>query len=92
MTVDKVPGDQVNIHKLQKFSRVTASSVDAAHPPGNVRAMNVRLAWQPDMKAAGDQSLTLTFAKPISAAETPSITTQVYFGTDPKKYINVRIF
>ena len=76
-----MPGDQVNIHKLQKFSRVTASSVDAAHPPGNVRAMNVRLAWQPDMKAAGDQSLTLTFAKPISAAETPSITTQVYFGT-----------
>ena len=81
VTVDKVPGDQVNIHKLQKFSRVTASSVDAAHPPGNVRAMNVRLAWQPDMKAAGDQSLTLTFAKPISAAETPAITTQVYFGT-----------
>jgi hypothetical protein len=81
VTVDKVPGDQVNIHKLQKFSRVTASSVDATHPPGNVRAMNVRLAWQPDMKAGGDQSLTLTFAKPINAAETPSITTQVYFGT-----------
>jgi hypothetical protein len=81
VTVDKVPGDQVNIHKLQKFSRVTASSFDPAHPPGNVRAMNQRIAWQPDMKAAGDQSLTLTFAKPISAAETPSITTQVYFGT-----------
>ena len=81
VTVDKVPGDQVNIHKLQKFSRVTASSFDPAHPPANVRAMNQRLAWQPDMKDAGDQSLTLTFAKPITAAETPSITTQVYFGT-----------
>ncbi|NBX34632.1 DUF1549 domain-containing protein, partial [bacterium] len=40
VTVDKVPGDQVNIHKLQKFSRVTASSFDPAHPPANVRAMN----------------------------------------------------
>ena len=44
VTVDKVPGDQVNIHKLQKFSRVTASSFDPAHPPGNVRAMNQRIA------------------------------------------------
>jgi hypothetical protein len=81
VTVDKVAGDQVNIHKLQKFSRVTASSFEPANPPANVRAMNPRLAWQPDMKASGDQSLTLTFAKPIHASETPSITTQVYFGT-----------
>ena len=81
VTIDKVPGDQVNIHKLQKFSRVTASSFDPAQPPANVRAMSQRLAWQPDMKAAGDQSLTLTLAKPINAAETPAITTQVYFGT-----------
>jgi hypothetical protein len=81
VTVDKVPGDQVNIHKLQKFARVTASSFEAANPPANVRAMNQHLAWQPDMKASGDQSLTLTFAQPIHASETPSITTQVYFGT-----------
>ena len=84
VTADKVAGDQVNIHKLQKFSRVTASSWQPDFPAADVRAFNPRRGWSPDLKSDEAPHLTLTFDQPISAEKQGYLTTQVYFAMGGK--------
>ena len=80
VTADLVPSDQVNIHKLQKFSRVTASSWLPDFPAAEVRSFLPGKGWSPEPAHADGAHLTLTFAQPISAQTQPSITTQVFFA------------
>lgn len=79
-TADKVPGDQVNIHRLLRFSRVTASSWLPDFPAKDVRAFNNTRGWSPDATAGVQAHITLTLAEPITAETHPYLTTQVYFG------------
>lgn len=84
VTTDKVASDQVNIHKLQKFARVTASSWQPEFPAIDVRAFNPRRGWSPDLKSDEAPHLTLTFDQPITADKQAYITTQVYFAMGGK--------
>ena len=80
-TADKISSDQVNIHKLLKFSRITASSWVDGYPAEDVRAFDVlSKGWGPDPKLEGPAHITLTFATPITAETHPYLTTQIYFG------------
>ncbi len=80
VTADEIPGDQVNIHRLQKFRRITADAWTEDYPAKDVRAFNVlSQGWSPPA-ATGTHHLTLTFATPITAKDQPYLTTQIYFG------------
>lgn len=79
-TVDTVPSDQVNQHKLLPIARVTASSWDADHPPRDCLDPRNETGWSPDLEATGPVHLTATFAEPIDARVTPFLTMQVNFG------------
>ncbi len=80
-TADRVPSDQVNLHRLMRFSRVTASSWHPRHPAADVRAFDKHRGWSPAPEAKGEVHLTLTFERPITAETHPWLTTQVYFAS-----------
>ena len=92
VTADKVAGDQVNIHKLQKFARVTASSWQPDFPAADVRAFHPRRGWSPDLKVDEAPHLTLTFDQPITADKQSFITTQVYFAMGGKTPAQGQLF
>ena len=79
-TADKVPSDQVNLHKLEGISATTASSWDMRYPPGDCLKADDHAGWSPDLAATGPVHLTATFAKPLNATETPFLTTQLFFA------------
>ena len=80
VTADRIAGDQVNIHRLLKFGRITADAWTEDYPAKDVRAFDVlNRGWSPPA-ATGTHHLTLTFATPISAKEQPYLTAQIYFG------------
>ncbi|MEN9537601.1 MAG: hypothetical protein RLZZ178_1598 [Verrucomicrobiota bacterium] len=80
VTADRIAGDQVNIHRLLKFSRITADAWTEDYPAKDVRAFDVlNRGWSPPA-ATGTHHLTLTFATPITAKDQPYLTTQIYFG------------
>lgn len=80
VTPDTIPGDQVNLHKLQQLSRVTASSWEAAHPPKDCLNPRNETGWSPALSASGPVHLTATFAEPVQSAATPFLTVQLNFG------------
>jgi hypothetical protein len=80
VTADKIPGDQVNIHRLLKFSHITADAWTEDYPAKDVRAFNVlNQGWSPPA-TTGTHHLTVTFTSPITAKDQPYLTTQIYFG------------
>jgi hypothetical protein len=92
VTADKVAGDQVNIHRLQQFSRVTASSWQPDFPAIDVRAFHPRRGWSPDLKTDEAPHLTLTFDQPITADMQAYLTTQVYFAMGGKTPAQGQLF
>jgi hypothetical protein len=92
VTADKVAGDQVNIHRLQQFSRVTASSWQPDFPAIDVRAFHPRRGWSPDLKTDEAPHLTLTFDQPITADKQAYLTTQVYFAMGGKTPAQGQLF
>jgi hypothetical protein len=80
VTADTIPGDQVNLYKLQDIARVTASSWDAEHPPAGCLDPRNEDGWAPDLAASGPVHLTATFAEPIRTGATPFLTAQLNFG------------
>ncbi|MBL9211245.1 MAG: DUF1553 domain-containing protein, partial [Opitutaceae bacterium] len=80
VTADAVPGDQVNLHRLQAISRVTATSWQPANPP--VGALDPRndSGWAPDLATSGPVVFTATFAEPVRSDATPYLTVQLNFG------------
>ena len=79
-SVDAVPGDQVNLHKLEKISRVTASSWEPSNPAAGCLDPRNESGWSPDLATEGPVHLTATLARPIDAAATPFLTAQLNFG------------
>ena len=80
LTADAVPGDQVNLHKLEHVSGVTASSWEDKYPPADCLDPRNENGWSPSLAATGPVRLTATLAQPISSARTPFLTVQLNFG------------
>jgi hypothetical protein len=80
VTADTVPGDQINLHKLQPITRVTANSWAVANPP--VACLDPRndSGWSPNPATEGPVHLSATFAEPIRPDATPFLTVQLNFG------------
>ncbi|HMP08086.1 MAG TPA: DUF1549 domain-containing protein, partial [Lacipirellulaceae bacterium] len=78
VSAESAPGDQVNLHRLQEFRQVTASSWRTEFRPETVLDPRDD-GWAP---RPGDASprLTLTLQTPIDPAEAPYMTVQVNFG------------
>jgi hypothetical protein len=79
-SVDKVPINQVNIHRLLKIKQVTASSWAADHRPEQVLDMRRENGWSPQHDSQGPVHLTVTFEEPIDPSTTPHLTVQFNFG------------
>jgi hypothetical protein len=80
VTADAIPGDQVNLYKLQEIARVTASSWDPEEPPAGCLDPRNHDGWSPDPNTSGPVHLTATFAEPIRTDATPFLTVQLNFG------------
>jgi hypothetical protein len=80
VTADAIPGDQVNLYKLQEIDRVTASSWDERFPPAGCLDPRNPDGWSPDLDASGPVHLTATFAEPVRTDSTPYLTAQLNFG------------
>jgi len=80
VTADAVPGDQVNLHRLQAISRVTATSWQAANPPMGALDPRNDSGWAPDLATEGPVAFTATFAEPVRSDKTPYLTVQLNFG------------
>ena len=92
VTADLVPSDQVNLHKLQKFRQVTASSWQPDYPAADVRSFDPHRGWSPDLKADHAPHLTLTFDQPITSDKQAYLTTQVYFAMGDKTPAEGQLF
>ncbi|MBI5690150.1 MAG: PSD1 domain-containing protein [Verrucomicrobia bacterium] len=80
LSVDAVPGDQVNLHKLEKIARVTANSWEPANPPAGCLDPRNDSGWAPDLATEGPVHITATLARPLDPAATPHLTVQLNFG------------
>ncbi|MSU24679.1 MAG: DUF1553 domain-containing protein [Opitutus sp.] len=79
-SAEAVPGDQVNLHKLEKFTRVTASSWQPQNPAAGCLDPRNDSGWSPELATEGPVHLTATLARPLSATATPFLTVQLNFG------------
>jgi len=82
VTADAVPGDQVNLHRLQAISRVTATSWLPANPPAGALDPRNDSGWAPDLATSGLVAFTATFAEPVRSDATPYLTVQLNFGNN----------
>jgi hypothetical protein len=82
VTADVVPGDQVNLHRLQAIARVTATSWQPANPPAGALDPRNESGWAPDLATTGPVAFTATFAEPVRSDATPYLTVQLNFGNN----------
>ncbi len=80
LSADRIPGDQVDLNKLQRLAQVTASSWEPAYPPAGCLDPRNDSGWSPDLAAEGPVHLTATLARPLQAGDTPFLTVQLNFG------------
>jgi len=83
-SVEAVPGDQVNLNRLETFRRVTANTWDPKYRPEWVLDTRNENGWSPDLTHEGPVHITLTFAEPVDARQKPFVAAQVNFGHDRK--------
>lgn len=81
ITLDTVPSDQVNLHRLERISRVTANSWETAHPPSHILDPRNETGWSPDRETDGAVHLTATLANSTTTASNPYMTIQLNFGS-----------
>ncbi|WP_428306610.1 PSD1 and planctomycete cytochrome C domain-containing protein [Lacipirellula sp.] len=79
-SVDVVPGDQINLHRLLDAKQVTANSWRDDYRPEHVLNTLNDNGWSPKIAVTGPAHLTVTFNEPIFAKQTPYLTAQVNFG------------
>ena len=77
---DRVPSEQVNLHREIPSRQATASSWLANFRPENSLDTTPKNGWAPRHGGPDPQWLTLTFDEPISPAEARYLTVQVHFG------------
>ena len=80
ITLDTVPSDQINLHRLESIRGVTANSWEAAHPPSHILDPRNETGWSPDRETEGSVHLTATLANPTTTASNPYMTIQLNFG------------
>jgi hypothetical protein len=80
VTADRRANDQINMHKLERIARVTASSWAPSYPPSGCLDPRNESGWSPELSAEGPVRLTATFARPISPEEVRNLTVQLNFG------------
>jgi len=80
ITLDTVPSDQINLHRLESIRRVTANSWEAAHPPSHILDPRNETGWSPDRETEGAVYLTATLTNPATTASNPFMTIQLNFG------------
>ena len=80
VSAGSVPGDQVNLYRMQRLAGVTASSFDGENRPEGVLETRGDTAWMPDLASEGPVHLTATFATPLDPATTRHMTAQLNFG------------
>ena len=68
VSAGSVPGDQVNLYRMQRLAGVTASSFDGENRPEGVLETRGDTAWMPDLASEGPVHLTATFATPLDPA------------------------
>lgn len=81
VSVGEVPADQVDLFRLLPAAQVTANSWQPEHRPENCLDMRNENGWAPQLAHDGTVHLTLTFAEPVDAAQTPYLTAQLNFGS-----------
>ena len=79
-SVGALPGDQVDLNKLETFARVTASSWDAEHPAAGCLDRRNDSGWAPDRATDGPVHLTAMLARPLAADAGPYLNAQLNFG------------
>ncbi len=79
-SAESVPGDNVNLNRLRDVSRVTADSWLKQYRPENVLDTRNKNGWSPDPTTDGPVRITVTFAEPIDATDTPFLTAKLNFG------------
>ncbi|HVT30569.1 MAG TPA: PSD1 and planctomycete cytochrome C domain-containing protein, partial [Lacipirellulaceae bacterium] len=79
-SAESVPGDQVNLNRLRDVRHVTADSWLENYRPENVLDTRNFNGWSPDPTTTGPVRITVTFAQPIDAADTPFLTAKLNFG------------
>jgi hypothetical protein len=80
LSADPVPGDQVNLGRLQEIKQVTASSWLPGYRPEEVLDLRRENGWIPDLRHDESPCLTANLATPVSTAESPYATVQLNFG------------
>ncbi len=75
-----IPGDQIDLNKLQPIISVTASSWDPQHLPAHSLDPRNESGWSPDLASTGPQHFTATLVEPFSAKENRFATVQLNFG------------
>jgi hypothetical protein len=80
-SAESVPGDQVNLNLLREVRRVTANTWRDDYRPEGVLDTGLS-GWSPRVSHDGPVHLTVTFATPIDAAQTPYLTAHVNFGVN----------
>jgi len=80
ITLDTVPSDQVNLHRLESVARVTANSWDERFPPAQCLDLRNETGWSPDLTSEGPVHLTATLESPASSDRSPYMTVQLNFG------------
>jgi Protein of unknown function (DUF1553)/Protein of unknown function (DUF1549)/Planctomycete cytochrome C len=78
-SVDAVPGDQVNLHRLLPV-QVTANSWQDEYPAENCLDPRNENGWSPALEHEGSVHLTATFDQPLNVGKTPYATVQLNFG------------
>ena len=79
-SIGALPGDQVDLNKLETFTRVTASSWEAEHPAVGCLDRRSDSGWSPDPATDGPVHLTATLAKPLGQGAGPYLNFQLGFG------------
>jgi hypothetical protein len=80
-SAERVTGDQVNLNLLRDVRKATANTWRPEYRPEGVLDTGLS-GWSPQLSHDGPVHLTITFAEPIDASETPYLTTQVNFGVN----------
>ena len=80
-SAESVTGDQVHLNLLRDVRKATANTWRADYRPEGVLDTGLS-GWSPEVSHDGPVHLTITFAEPIDANETPFLTTQVNFGVN----------
>ncbi len=75
-----LPADQVDLYRLLKVSRATASRSDPTYPPEDCLDERDHNGWSPGSDFDKPQHITFTFSEPVNPSLTPFMTAMMIWG------------